>query len=325
MTFASFLPLPENRSGLLAVRRLAARLGRRGLGAGQPLYLHGPAGTGKTHLVSALVRKVTIRAPELVITVLSAGDLAAGIGDEESNPLAAARQSDLVIVEDLQFLAARAAEPLAGLVDDLGRRRLPMLVTASTGPQGLEWPARLSNRLARGLVVGMEPLGLRSRRALLEERARQRQLTLPPEVLDWLAEHVTGGGRQLAGALTRLATLARLHARPLDVAAVAEHFREEASAAAPTVERIAERVGGHFQVEPRQLLSSRRSRDVLLPRQVGMYLARQLTRLSLEQIGAYFGGRDHSTVRHACRKVEQALAADASLSGTIRQLQAGLG
>jgi len=83
-------------------------------------------------------------------------------------------------------------------------------------------------------------------------------------------------------------------------------------------------VGGHFRVEPRQLFSSRRSRDVLLPRQVGMYLARRLTRLSLEQIGAYFGGRDHSTVRHACRKVEQALASDTVLSGTIRQLQAGL-
>jgi chromosomal replication initiator protein len=261
----------------------------------------------------------------LVITVLSAGDLAAGMGDEESNSLQSAQRSDLVIVEDLQFLAVRAAEPLARLLDDLERRRIPIMVTASTGPQGLELPARLSNRLVRGLVVGMEPPGLASRRALLENRARGRQMALPPEVLDWLAEHVIGGGRQLDGALTRLEALARLHARPLDVAAVAEHFREEANATAPTVERIAERVGGHFRVAPRQLLSSRRNRDVLLPRQVGMYLARQLTRLSLEQIGAYFGGRDHSTVRHACRKVELALAADAALSGTIRQLQAGLG
>ncbi|HYT93717.1 MAG TPA: helix-turn-helix domain-containing protein, partial [Gemmataceae bacterium] len=91
-----------------------------------------------------------------------------------------------------------------------------------------------------------------------------------------------------------------------------------------TVERIAERVGGYFRVEPAQLQSRRRYRGVLLPRQVGMYLARQLTGLSLEQIGAYFGGRDHSTVLHACRKVEQALDSDAALSGAVRQLHAEL-
>jgi chromosomal replication initiator protein len=249
--------------------------------------------------------------------------VAASISGDESSLLEAARQSDLVIVEDLQFLAARAAEPLSQLVDDLCRRQIPLVVTASTGPQGLDLPARLSNRLAGGLVVALEALGTASRRALLEDRVRRRQLTISPDVLDWLAEHVTGGGRHLDGALTRLETLTRWHA-PLDVAAVAEHFRDEVNAVAPTVERIAERVGGYFRVEPRQLLSSRRSRDVLLPRQVGMYLARRLTRLSLEQIGAYFGGRDHSTVRHACRKVEQALTSDAVLSGTIRQLQAGL-
>src|SRR5262249_27789262 len=115
-----------------------------------------------------------------------------------------------------------------------------------------------------------------------------------------------------------------LRSRPLDVDTVAEHFRDQADAARPTVERIARRVGACFRVDVRQLQSRSRYRNVLLPRQVGMYLARQMTDLSLDQIGAYFGGRDHSTVLHACRKVEDALGRDAVLSGAVRQLQADL-
>jgi chromosomal replication initiator protein len=169
--------------------------------------------------------------------------------------------------------------------------------------------------------------------AILQDKAQRRQLAVSHLVLAWLAEHLTGGGRQLEGAIARLETLARLHestpqahpaAWPLDVSTIAMYFQEQVEAARPTVERIAQRVGGYFRVEPRQLQSPQRSRQVLLPRQVGMYLARQLTGLSLEQIGAYFGGRDHSTVLHACRKVEQALGQDIVLSGAVRQLHADL-
>src|SRR4029077_16737249 len=119
--------------------------------------------------------------------------------------------------------------------------------------------------------------------------------------------------------------LTRTLGRPANLAEVGEVFREDADAGKTTVERIAQRVGRYFQVEPRQMCSRRRSRQVLLPRQVGMYLARQLTGMSLEQIGAYFGGRDHSTVLHAGGKVDQILAHVAVRSGTVRQLQAELG
>jgi chromosomal replication initiator protein len=185
-------------------------------------------------------------------------------------------------------------------------------------------PARLTSRLASGLVVGMYPLSRISRLAFLRDRAAQRQPAVGPDVLAWLAEHVPGSGRQLDGALSRVEGLARLYQRPPTADEVAEHFQPDAEARRPTVERIAQRVGRYFQVEPRQLQSRARSRNALLPRQVGMYLARQLTELSLQQIGAYFGGRDHSTVLHACRKVEQALSRDVSLSGAVRQLHADL-
>ena len=293
--------------------------------------LHGPAGTGKTHLVSALVTDITRQIPHLVVTILSAGDFAY-LGspdnepaDEAADTMAAAKQSDLVIVEDVQHLPARAVETVVQLCDGCLARQQQMIFTAVVGPRYLvQFPARLTSRLAAGLVVGLQPLAPASRLAFLRDRAARRQLAVSRDVLAWVAEHVGGSGRQLEGAIGRLETLVRLHDRLPDVATVAEQFRLEAEGSSPTVERIAQRVSGYFQVEPRQLQSRRRYRNALLPRQVGMYLARQLTPLSLEQIGAYFGGRDHSTVLHACRKVEQALTRDVALGGAVRQLQADL-
>jgi chromosomal replication initiator protein len=164
-----------------------------------------------------------------------------------------------------------------------------------------------------------------SRLALLQDQARRRGLAVSADVLAWLSEHVAGSGRQIEGALNRLETLAQLTGRPPDLAAVMAQFQPEDRASRPTVVRIAERVGHYFQVEPRQLCSQQRTQQALLPRQIGMYLARRLTSLSLQEIGAYFGGRDHSTVLHACRKVEQAMARDTALSGAVRQLHADLG
>jgi chromosomal replication initiator protein len=316
-----FVPVPENRSAFLAVQHVADRAcARRPPSSGNPLLIHGAPGTGKTHVVSGLVEEVIRRSPQLAVAVRAARDL-----EMESQGHASELDCDLFICEDVQHLPERAAGPLVQLMDHLSAHRQQMVFTASVGPgQLVHLPARLTSRLASGLVVGIEPLSASSRLVLLRDKAQRRQLAVSADVLAWLAEHLTGGGRQLDGALIHLEALARLSPRRLDVATVSEHFREHVEATRPTVERIAQRVGGYFQVEPRRLQSAQRSWNVLLPRQVGMYLARQLTGLSLEQIGAYFGGRDHSTVLHACRKVESALAQDASVAGVVRRLQAEL-
>jgi chromosomal replication initiator protein len=324
-TFARFTVAAENRAALLAVQDVAACVySRRPRRACNPLLLHGPPGVGKTHLASALVAEVTRNAPDLVVTALSADETE---GDDD--PLETARRCDLLVIEDLQHLPLRSAEKWVQLFDYLHARDRQMVFTANAGPQqlnhrGQRFPARLTSRLAGGLVVHLAPLNAAGRLALLKDQAQRRQIAVGSDVLAWLAEHLTGGGRQLEGALTRLEMLARMQKRPLDVATVADHFREQAEASRPTVERIAERVSGYFQVRPQALQSRRRYRNVLLPRQVGMYLARRLTTLSLNQIGAYFGGWDHSTVRHACKKIETTLAHDAVLSGAVRQLHADL-
>jgi len=199
-----------------------------------------------------------------------------------------------------------------------------MVYTSALGPNELCLPARLRSRLASGLVVTIAPLQVTSRFRLLEDKAQRGQLAVSRDVLYWLSEHLTGGGRQLDGALAKLEVLCHAHDKRLNVATVAAHFHAEFQANRPSLEKIVTRVGSHFRVEPRQLQSVYRGRNVLLPRQVGMYLARQLTQLSLQQIGAYFGGRDHTTVLHACRKVAKVINIDRLLCGTIRQIEAEL-
>jgi len=318
--------LPENRAARQAVERvLECVRGRGPRRTINPLFVHGPAGTGKTHLMNDLVAQALRQAPDLQAALLQASEVLPAAPGEVHEDVAAARQADLVVVEDLQHLPARAVEAFVGLLDRCLARQRQLVCTAAAGPGHLpHLPGRLTSRLAQGLVVGLETLCPASRRDYLRQCIQTRGLSVPADVVDWLADHTPGSVRQLEGALVRLHNLAGSLGRAVCLADVTGAFQQDAEIRALTVERIAQRVGRYFQVAPGNLCSRRRSRDALLPRQVGMYLARQLTELSLQQIGAYFGGRDHSTVLHACRKVEQALTRDLALSGAVRQLHADL-
>jgi chromosomal replication initiator protein len=325
-SFARFVCLPENRSAWLAVQDVAAGLAA-GEAAGNPLFLFGPGGTGKSHLVSALSNQLADEGFDVLQVQ------AASVQPDSTAPdpvlLDKARSCDLLVVEDVQYVPARSIESLVQVMDERAAFRRPMAFSARTGPQrlsrnGSAFPNRLRSRLAAGLVVELEPLHSASRLVLLENLVRHQGLAVTREVLVWLAENLNGGCRELEGAVHQLEFLSQDRPTPLDVATVARHLRERFESRRPTVERIAQRVSGYFGVETRQLQSQRRHRNVLLPRQVGMYLSRRLTRLSLDEIGAYFGRRDHSTVLHACRKVEAALSRDGVLCGAVREIHAAL-
>lgn len=329
-TFARWIPLPENESAQLAVQRIAQNVGQSDKQREiNPLFLHGPSGTGKSHLASALITEVTQLRPDAIALSLVAGDLHRSFQDEEDGKrsviLQDARNTDVLVVEDLQHVSEAAIPPLTNLIDYRLARQRQMVFTALHGPANLsQLPSRLTSRFAQGLVLGLSTLSPESRKTFLTQRAEQREIFIIDGILHWLAEHVGGSARELEGALSRLELLMEIEGPNIDVNAVAVAFQEDADLRKPTVDRIALRVSKYFKLSSKQLRDRSRAHHVLLPRQVSMYLARELTELSLKQIGDYFGGRDHSTVLHACRKVETALQKDVSLSGVVRQLQADL-
>ncbi len=349
-TLARFLETPENHAAFTAIQDVvSACRAKAARGLIMPLVLHGPGGTGKTHLATALVHELMRHDVTLALRQISANDwkvllpppqprpfgtpsrFADAATDEHEEPswLTDAHSADFLVIEDVQYVPARAAEALVQLLDARQAHELPTLLTARFGPRQLAQQsprlgARLTARLAAGLVIALEPLQSSSRLLLLQEFAQRRQLAIRSEILQWLATHLTGGGRQLEGAIAQLDTLGKLQRQPLQLADIRPHFRAQVDALRPSIERIVQHVAGHFGVEPAEMSSRRRLRSILVPRQISMYLARKLTRHSLQQIGASLGGHDHSTVLHACRKIENTIQQDALLSGSVRQLHAEL-
>lgn len=318
---ARFLVTPENRSAVAAMQDvLLAVTSHDADRLPNPVYLHGPSGSGKTGLARAVADEVGACGSD--VCVLSGNDFA------DLTDRADAREADLLVVEDLQHLPVRCVATLIEWLDERVAHGRPTVFTAAHGPSRLEHrgaalPRRLTSRLAAGLVVGIDPMQASSRRRWLQLLAERENVKLAGAILDWLAEHLRGG-RQLEGAIRQLKALQRLQPKPLTLADIRAHFRTQIDAVMPTVQRITEHVCGYFQVPAKRMVSDRRSHDVLLPRQISMYLARRLTSLSLQSIGAYFGGRDHKTVQHACKKLEAAVKTDAQLSGVVRQLHADL-
>ncbi len=311
--YGVWIRLPENRAACAAIEAVAARRTRRRVI--NPLFLHGPTGTGKSHLVETLVVLYGLDHKGAPISVTPAGDLD-GRDADDSAP--ARKQADLVVVEDVQKLPPSAVETLVGLVDHCLARHKQIVLTATVGPGLLNLPVRLTSRLAQGLVVALEALSPDSRREVL----RIYDHLLDTDIRDWLAQHTSGSFRQLDGAMARFRGLQKALQRPPTLPDVIKAFFDDTEARRITLERVAQRVSRHYRVETRTMRSRSRSREALLPRQVGMYLARQLTGFSLEEIGDYFGGRDHSTVLHACRKVEHMMNHDSYFTGMVRQLSA---
>lgn len=333
MTFARVVATPENRLAVAALEELA-----NALRSTPPrcivssIYVFGPPGAGKSLLLAALEAEVHGFKQRRRVIQIRADAFDHLVQTPEAPGLKDLIEADLLLFDDVHLLRVRgderkalASEWLVRLLDERQAEERPSVVTGDVAPCNLDQlPSRLAGRLASGLITPLPTMAQPSRLLLLEKFAQRRQLAVSPTVMAWLAENLSGSGRELEGAVIRLQELARHSARPIDVETVARVFRPQVESRAMTVEHIAERVSDYFRVEAKHLQSRRRFSGIQTPQQVGMYLVRRLTSLSFEEIGAYFGGRDHSTVLHACRKIERALRVDCELTSAVQQLHSAL-
>ena len=324
-TWGGLLVLPENRSAVRAARRLAGELTRPAgrTAFARPLFLHGPPGVGKSAVVQSLVRLVIDGAEARTVRVLPAAELPRASEESGGDEVADLRTCDLFVVEDLHHLKPPDVDGLCGVLDHRAARRRPTVLTAAVGPAHLtDLPRRLTNRLSGGLVVRVDPPAVGGRRRLVESFAENRGLNLSPDALDRLAATATGV-RPLLGFVERLRS-APPSALPLTAVDVAELLQEPADETS-ALERIVERVCEAYRVKPRDLTGTSRLRPVLVPRQVAMYLGHEMAKLPLARIGRHFGGRDHTTVRNAVRKIAAVLKTDAELAATVQELRGLLG
>jgi chromosomal replication initiator protein len=338
LTFGSFVVGRSNTLAHAAARQVAE--GRRGDSVMfNPLYIHAGVGLGKTHLLQAVTwagnsgteRKVLyLTAEKFMYGFVAALKTQTALAFKE-----ALRGIDVLVIDDLQFLQGKTTQAefchtLNALID-AGRQ---VVIAADRPPADLEsLDERVRSRLAGGLVVEMGSLGEELRLGILKSRvaaarAHHAAFDVPALVLDYLARTITHNGRDLEGAVNRLLAHSKLNATPVTLEMAEREVRDLVRPQEPKrikIEDIQRVVARQYNVSRSDLLSSRRTANVVRPRQVAMYLAKTLTLRSLPEIGRRFGGRDHTTVLHAVRKIEALVGKDAALSDEVellkRQLQ----
>jgi chromosomal replication initiator protein len=299
-----------------------------------PLYIHAGVGLGKTHLLQAI--SGTAQAAGRRVLYLTAEKFTFGFVASLKNQTAIAfkealRNIDLLIIDDLQFLQGKQTQAefchtLNALID-AGRQ---VVVAGDRAPSDLEnLDERVRSRLAGGLTVEIGPLDENLRLDILKQKLAQARLVhqgfdVPLAVLAYVAKNVTQNGRDLDGAFNRLLASNRLTAQPVTIEMAERSIRDLVRVAEPKrikIEEIQKIVAQHYNVSRSDILSSRRTATVVRPRQIAMYLAKTLTLRSLPEIGRRFGGRDHTTVLHAVRKIEGLVGQDPALNEEVEVLK----
>ncbi len=326
-TFERFVVDASNRVAFNAVRSLA----EPGAPRFSPLFLHAGTGQGKTHLMHAIGHAYTALRPEARILCMSAErfmfDFVSALRNRDTFAFKQRlRSADLLLIDDLQFIAGKDAtqEEFFHTINEVMAAGKRLVISADRCPQALDGlEARIVGRLGAGLVADIKAPDLALRRAILVRKlADLPQVAMPAEVLDLIAARIHTNIRELEGALNRVVAYAQLtgEAITLDfaVATLGEVLR--GSQRRVTIDEIQKAVTQHFDLKPLDMISARRARAVARPRQIAMYLAKRLTTRSLPEIGRKFGGRDHSTVIHAVRRVEELRDSDGDVDAAVRVL-----
>jgi len=330
-TFESFVVGPTNEiahAASLAVAQSPAK-------TYNPLFIYGGVGLGKTHLMQAIGQYVLAKKKSTKVIYLSSELFINEFIDaiQHSNLVKFRkryRQADLLLIDDIQFLSGkeRSQEEFFHTFNTLfdGHKQI-VLSSDRPASEIANLEHRLVSRFEWGLTAELQPPDVETRIAILRKKARGMAIKLPEEVFDFLANRIRSNVRRLEGALMRVASFASLSGKEL-TQEVIEHLLkdilQEEARHSVTIEQIQRRVAEHFDVRLADMTSKRRPANIAFPRQVAMYLARELTKASLNEIGEAFGGRDHGTVLHACKLVKKRMKEQDSIRQTISFIDSSL-
>ncbi len=328
-TFENFVVGKPNELAFAAAKRVA-ELNQLPF---NPLFIYGGVGLGKTHLMHAIAWEIQRQAPDRKVVYLSAEKFmyqfirALRFKDTMSFK-ELFRSVDVLMVDDVQFIGGKDStqEEFFHTFNTLVDRGSQIVISSDRSPSelsGLE--ERIRSRLGWGLVVDIHPSTYELRLGILQSKAEAlaAQVKVPDRVLEFLAHRITSNIRELEGALNRIVAQATLVGRAITLEMAQEVLQDllRAHERRITIDEIQKRVAEHYSIKLSDMHSARRARVVARPRQVAMYLAKQLTPRSLPEIGRRFGGRDHTTVMHAIRKIEELRASDAVINEDIELLR----
>ena len=335
LTFENFIVGKPNELAHAAARRVAEACAASTHSVPfNPLFLYGGVGLGKTHLMHAIAWHVRNQAPARKVIYLSAEKfmyqfIRALRFRSTMDFKEQFRSVDLLMIDDVQFISGKDStqEEFFHTFNALVDQNRQIVISADKSPSDLDIEERMRSRLGWGLVADIHPTTYELRLGILESKAEQMGLALPQKVMEFLAHKITSNVRELEGALNRIAAHTQLVRRDLTLENVQELLQDllRANERRVTIDEIQRRVAEHFNIKMAEMTSSRRARVVARPRQVAMYLAKQLTQRSLPEIGRKFGGRDHTTVMHAVKKVEELALSDRAFAEDVDLLHRMLG
>ena len=325
-TFDDFVVGPSNRLGHASCIAVSHSLGN----TYNPLFLYGSSGLGKTHLLHAVCHEVKQKLDNVIIQFLSCEDFVNRfIRAIETGNLAGFqsqfRTVDALVIDDIQFLREReqSQEEFFHNFNALYNNGKQIILSADSRPGKIpSLEERLISRFNWGLVARIDPPGYETRVAIVQKKAHVRGISISEEIAEYIAHKVQANIRELEGALTTLYAVATTTGKPitLELAQIALEGQIESAARHISITDIIDVVTRHFDVRLADLQSKRRSQSITMPRQICMYLARSLTKHSLEEIGGHLGGRDHTTVMHACSKISEAERSDPQMHALLAEL-----
>lgn len=321
--FEQFIVGPCNRMGHAACTAVSNEPGR----AYNPLFIHGDVGLGKTHLLQAVCHALLDRDEPLKILFLTCETFTNHFLESVERGLLQQfryryRHADVLVIDDIQFLAKRerSQEEFFHTFNTLYQAQKQIILSADCPPRDIpSLENRLVSRFNSGLVMRLDPPCFETRLAIIRKKAQMRGLSLPDDVAEWIALRINSNIRELEGAITQVhAYSTDLNgAIRLETAQDALKSFDDHHKPTPTMQEIMEAVIAHYKVKLTDLQSRRRNRTIAVPRQVCMHLGRELTSLSLEEIGGYVGGRDHSTVIHAHKTIRELETRDAEIARAL--------